>query len=57
MRHRITVRGDGIELRGYCDDEELLIKLAKCFENNEPAVMIIVSPTDEHYNPFSLDEL
>ncbi len=56
MRHRITVRGEGIELRGYCDNDELIVKLAECFKEGEGAV-IIVSPADEHYNPFSLDEL
>lgn len=47
MRHRITVRGQGMELRGYADEhlpEELAQVLAP--------FLVVASPAEDDYDPF-----
>jgi hypothetical protein len=50
MRYRITVRGDGVELRGFMDAEP---KDFYAFaEAMEPYGLVVGSPADDDYNPF-----
>lgn len=51
MRYRITVRGHGIELRGYLDayDPNTLARFGTMME---PFGMIIASPAEADYDPF-----
>lgn len=55
MRIRITVRGEGTELRGYLDMGFLgegdadLRAFAKAMQ---PFGVVIASPADDDYNPF-----
>lgn len=53
MRWRITVRGVGIELRGFIDADHLY-EVERLFADdlNESA-MLIVSPAESDWNPFS----
>jgi hypothetical protein len=53
MRWRITVRGEGIELRGYLDDTEWIPALQELSEAMKPFGMVVASPADEDYNPFA----
>lgn len=51
MRARVTIRGKGVELRGFVDyeDEEELAILAQAVE---PFGLVVASPVDPNYNPF-----
>ena len=50
MRFRITVRGEGVELRGYLDaDGEALGKFA---HKMEPYGVVLASIAADDYNPF-----
>lgn len=51
MRFRTTVRGDGVELRGYVevDDMDTLNNLAGVLK---PFGLVIASPVEDDYNPF-----
>ncbi len=52
-RFRMTVRGTGIELRGWVEEEHLVAfanALAKGMSPHDP--MIVYSPVDPDYNPF-----
>ena len=48
-RFRITVRGEGVELRGYIDSEEALHQIAGALGNR---VVVVASPASDDYNPF-----
>lgn len=50
MRHRITVRADNVELRGYFDGEHE--SLQEFADNMAPVGMVIASVADDHWNPF-----
>ena len=55
MRFRITVRDEGLELRGYVtvdSQEELKIAAASLFP-----LQVIASPAEDDYNPFREQEL
>lgn len=49
MRYRITIRGEGTELRGYATYEAAMA-LGK--NANDPFV-VVASPADDDYDPFS----
>jgi hypothetical protein len=53
MRWRITVRGEGIELRGYLDDTEWIPALQEFSEVMKPFGMVVASPAEEDYDPFA----
>jgi hypothetical protein len=50
MRFRITIRGDGCELRGYVDAD--LGELADLAQVLKPYGVVAASPAPEDYNPF-----
>jgi hypothetical protein len=52
MRFRVTIRGEGIELRGYASMEALAALAAP---DDQPYV-IAASPAADDYDPFSTDE-
>lgn len=57
-RYRITVRGMGVELRGYTDtnldeDQPTLADFAKAME---PFGVVVASVADPSYNPFEIDQ-
>lgn len=55
MRFRITVRGDGVELRGYVERDSLN-QVERLFADDlQEDATLIVSRADDDYNPF-LDE-
>lgn len=52
MRYRTTIRGEGVELRGYIDakTQEELVELA---EYAKPyGWLLIASPAEDDYDPF-----
>jgi hypothetical protein len=55
MRFRITVRGDGVELRGYLDvgDQRDAPSLAQFAEDMKPYGLVVASVADDDYNPFT----
>lgn len=53
-RHRITVRGDGVELRGYIDGE--MENVSDLATRMEPFGIVLASPTEHEYNPFAISE-
>lgn len=61
MRYKITVRGDNIELRGYIDGDEALRQFSNALDPNYQSkgidAIIILTPVDEHYNPFALEDM
>jgi hypothetical protein len=52
MRWRITVRGEGVELRGWLDDTEWIPALQELSEVMKPFGVVIASPAHEAYDPF-----
>ena len=49
-RYRITVRGEGVELRGFIDgDAAMLNDLAEAMR---PFGVVVASPAAPDYNPF-----
>ena len=54
-RFRITVRGDGIELRGFVD-ADTLNQVERLFADDleESGAVIIASPAAADYNPFEV---
>lgn len=54
MRYRVTVRGDGVELRGYIDSAKWNIEgTADDFSDAmKPFGLVMVSPADDDYDPF-----
>lgn len=51
-RNRITVRGEGIELRGYIDAESGN-EIERLFADDlDERAVIMVSPAEDDYNPF-----
>ncbi len=50
MRFRTTIRGEGVELRGYVDDSVSLNALSVAME---PFGIVIASPAEDDYNPFA----
>ena len=50
MRYRVTVRDEGVELRGYVDGTDKLIELAGHMEG---VAIVVASPAEEGYEPFS----
>lgn len=50
MRFRITVRGNGIELRGYMDGDES--NLSDLATRMEPFGMVVASPAVDNFDPF-----
>jgi hypothetical protein len=50
MRYRITVRGEGIELRGYIDNDELVADIAHTVDSY--GAMVVMSPAPQDYDPF-----
>lgn len=54
MRYRITVRGEGCELRGYLDDNDPTSEGLKSFAQLlYPFGIVVASPAAEDYNPFT----
>ena len=49
MRFRITIRGDGTEIRGYAPPS-VTVAIAKALEQLD--CMVVASPTDDDYDPF-----
>lgn len=50
-RIRITVRGENTELRGYMDaDRDALVAFSEAMK---PYGMVVASPADDDYNPFT----
>jgi hypothetical protein len=50
MRSRITVRGEGVELRGYIDGEiDRLGDFAKAMEG---IGLVLASPAEDDFDPF-----
>jgi hypothetical protein len=58
MRFRITVRGDGIELRGYIDGPEgnEYKPVSDLSDALDPFGMVIASAAEDDYNPFRISE-
>lgn len=52
-RMRITVRGDGTELRGYATMEALVSLTSP---PGEQPYIVTASPADDDYNPFAISE-
>jgi hypothetical protein len=52
MRYRITVRGEGIELRGYFDPKDMQ-QFYDFAEDMEPYGLVVSSETADDYNPFN----
>lgn len=52
QRFRVTVRGDGIELRGYIDGVQHLNSVARATQDLDQPVVVVASPAPEDYNPF-----
>jgi hypothetical protein len=52
MRFRITVRGEGVELRGYIDDvgDYTLRHFSQAVK---PFGLVMASAADEDYDPFT----
>jgi hypothetical protein len=53
MRHKVTVRGTDIELRGYIDGEATLRVTAKVMEG---VGLVIASPAEDDFDPFAISE-
>lgn len=47
-RFRVTIRGEGTEVRGYATGEALAALAAGGHE----AFIVVASPVDDDYNPF-----
>lgn len=57
MRHRITVRGEGVELRGYIDADHLY-QVERLFADDlDERAILVVSPAEDDYDPFKEAEL
>jgi len=50
MRWRITVRGEGTELRGYFNQMDDLEEFARVME---PFGIVMASPAEDDYDPFA----
>lgn len=50
MRWAVTIRGHGVELRGYIDAP--LSGLGALADAANPLGIMIASPADDDYNPF-----
>ena len=50
MRFRITIRGEGVELRGYADGESAVLALASALA---PERVVLASHAEDDYNPFA----
>jgi hypothetical protein len=48
VRYRVTIRGDGTEIRGYATAEALV---ALSDDVSDPFV-VVASPVEDDYNPF-----
>jgi hypothetical protein len=48
MRYRVTIRGEGTELRGYATPEAL----AELADIHTDTAVVVASPVDDTYNPF-----
>lgn len=54
MRYRVTLRGNGTELRGYATADAL----AQLSTHIHPETAVVVaSPADDDYDPFKVDVL
>jgi hypothetical protein len=53
MKMRVTVRGEGTELRGYASMEALASLTSP---PGEQPYMVTASPVDDNYNPFLITE-
>lgn len=53
MRFRITVRGDGVELRGRFDDYKEGRDLGEFSESMQPWGVVVASPAEDDYDPFT----
>lgn len=53
MRFRVTVRGEGVELRGFIERDETY-QLMRLFADDigDEGVLVIASEADADYNPF-----
>lgn len=49
-RSRVTIRGEGVELRGYVDEAARLVALAEAMR---PFGLVIASPAEDDYDPFT----
>jgi hypothetical protein len=55
MKYRITVRGDGIELRGYLGEvllQSATERLTAFAEAMKPYGLVVASVAEDDYNPF-----
>lgn len=50
-RWRVTIRGEGVELRGYADLH--LNALEALSQAMIPYGLVIASPADDYYDPFA----
>ena len=48
MKARVTVRGEGVELRGYMDPK-YLVKFSQAMT---PFGLVMASPIEDDYDPF-----
>jgi len=49
MRYRVTIRGEGTELRGYATPEAL----AELADIHTETAIVVASPVEDTYNPFT----
>lgn len=52
MRYRVTLRGEDIEIRGYATIDGL-----KQLSGPDKLYMVVASPAEDDYDPFSGDKL
>jgi hypothetical protein len=61
VKFRITIRNDDIELRGYIKNDSALRASELVHQMGEAmqplSALVIVSPVDDDYDPFALDQL
>lgn len=53
MRFRVTIRGNGTEIRGYAT-EEATVLIAAALQKVD--CMVIASPAEPSYDPFKKEE-
>jgi hypothetical protein len=58
MRYKITVRGQGVELRGRFDEptDEDASTLRYFAEQMEPFGIVVASPAEDDFDPFAIDQ-
>lgn len=53
MRYRITLRGVGVELRGYVDEQANMEAIAKAVD--PLGLLVLASPMPDDFDPFTLE--